>query len=129
MSGTVTAMRAVERIEAEEQGGDADPTVNFTDEVGKELAADAKPDRSKMIMELVSLTAKMLKSWIETMRKYEAECEAEKAAAHKAYDEAVAIAAADRDLRVEKADSDLRQLRETMKELEPARSALAEKAK
>jgi hypothetical protein len=99
--------------------------------LGEDFVEEARKEAQKTptVRELVSVSARTLKKWIEQMKQEESAREALKASATAEYDRTVADAKQLMDEIHAKADADLKELRETMKHLEPARAALSEKAR
>ncbi|PWJ81545.1 hypothetical protein C7441_11077 [Pseudaminobacter salicylatoxidans] len=97
----------------------------FVEEAKTEI--QTQHSEPKTVREMVGVAARTLKRWIEEMRSAEADLEADKAAATAEFEKTVADARNLMEDRHTKADLDLKQLRETMKSLEPARADLAEK--
>lgn len=104
-----------------------------TDDVGlgEDFVEEAREAAQKAptVRELVSVSARTLKKWIEQMKREEGAREALKASATAEYERTVAEAKQLMEEIHAKADADLKELRETMKHLEPARAALSEKAR
>ena len=105
--------------------GDVGLDENFAAEAKAEIQAETS--LPKTVREMVNVAAVTLKRWIAEMRRMESDLEADKASATAEYEKTVAAAKIIMEDRHAKADADLKQLRETMKSLEPARADLAEK--